>query len=200
MKHRHVLEFCQLIAFIIRWRLKICTTKVYLLTVAYLSWINVFHILQFLVHPALRSMERQYGRAVVRGSIARPICLVQLLEDGQVGREAELWHLPFSLLLYSLYRTDVKTLFTRRYKCRNKLLVIAILSFESVDNQNIIGFIKDAHFYSAPQCSHSKRCTSYGNSVHLSVRPFVTQRYCVKTTARSTVQFALSDSKMCLVL
>ena len=28
----------------------------------------------------------------------------------------------------------------------------------------------------------------------------VTRRYCVKTTARSTVQFALSDSKMCLVL
>jgi len=37
-----------------------------------------------------------------------------------------------------------------------------------------------------------------------SVRPFVcpsvTRPYCVKTTARSTVQFALSDSKMCLVL
>ena len=28
----------------------------------------------------------------------------------------------------------------------------------------------------------------------------VTRQYCVKTTARSTVQFALSDSKMCLVL
>ena len=58
--------------------------------------------------------------------------------------------------------------------------------------------------YNAPQCSHCKRCTSYGNSVRLSVRPSVrpsvTRRYCVKTTARSTVQFALSDSKMCLVL
>ena len=32
----------------------------------------------------------------------------------------------------------------------------------------------------------------------LSVCPSVTRRYCVKTTARSTVQFALSDSKMCL--
>ena len=46
-----------------------------------------------------------------------------------------------------------------------------------------------AHFYSAPQCSHCKRCTSYGNSVclsvHPSVRPSVTRRYCVKTTARS---------------
>jgi len=27
----------------------------------------------------------------------------------------------------------------------------------------------------------------------------VTRRYCVKKTAHSTVQFALSDSKMCLV-
>ena len=52
------------------------------------------------------------------------------------------------------------------------------------------------HFYSAPQCSHCKRCTGYGNSVRLSV----TRQHCVKTTARSTVQFALSDSKICLVL
>ena len=34
----------------------------------------------------------------------------------------------------------------------------------------------------------------------LSVCPSVTHRYCVKTTARSKVQFALSDSNMCLVL
>jgi len=32
------------------------------------------------------------------------------------------------------------------------------------------------------------------------VRLSVTRRYCVKTTARSTVQFAPLDSKMCLVL
>ena len=37
-------------------------------------------------------------------------------------------------------------------------------------------------------------------SVCLSVCPSVTRRYCVKTTARSTVQFAPLDSKMCLVL
>jgi len=37
-------------------------------------------------------------------------------------------------------------------------------------------------------------------SVCPSVGPSVTRRYCVKTTARNTVQFALSDSKMCLVL
>jgi len=56
--------------------------------------------------------------------------------------------------------------------------------------------------YSAPQwqCSHCKRYTSYSNSVRLSVCLSVTRRYCLKTTARSMVQFALSDSKMCLVL
>ena len=52
-------------------------------------------------------------------------------------------------------------------------------------------------------CSHCKRCISYGNSVRLSVRPSVclsvTRLYCVKTTARSTMQFAPLDSKMCLV-
>jgi len=37
-------------------------------------------------------------------------------------------------------------------------------------------------------------------SVCLFVCPSVTRRYCVKTTARSKVQFALLDSKMCLVL
>ena len=53
--------------------------------------------------------------------------------------------------------------------------------------------------YSAPQFSHYKRCTSYSNFIHPSVCPPVTCRYCVKMTACSTVQFALSDSKMCLV-
>ena len=53
-------------------------------------------------------------------------------------------------------------------------------------------------FLQRAACSHCKRCTGYGNSVSLSVR--LSHRYCVKMTARSTVQFALSDSKMCLVL
>jgi len=55
-------------------------------------------------------------------------------------------------------------------------------------------------FYNASQCSHCKRCTSYSISVRLSIRPSVTRGYCLKTTAYSTVQFALSNSKMCLVL
>ena len=52
---------------------------------------------------------------------------------------------------------------------------------------------KNSFLYSAPQCSHCKRCTSYGNSVCLSVClsicPSVIRRYCVKTTVRSVVQF-----------
>jgi len=71
-------------------------------------------------------------------------------------------------------------------------------------HRKTITSVSKSTFYSAPQCSHCKRCTSYGNSVRLSVRlsvcPSVTRRYFVKTTARSTVQFALSDSIMCLVL
>ena len=53
-------------------------------------------------------------------------------------------------------------------------------------------------FYSASQCI-CKRCTAYSNSIRPSIRLSVTRLYCVKTTAHSTVQFALSDSKMCLV-
>ena len=43
---------------------------------------------------------------------------------------------------------------------------------------------------------------SYGNSVRLSVRPSVchTPVLCHTDYTRSTVQFALSDSKMCLAL
>ena len=55
-------------------------------------------------------------------------------------------------------------------------------------------------FLQREQCSHCKRWFCYSNSVCPSVRPSVTRRYCVKTKARSTVQFAPLDSKMCLVL
>ena len=48
--------------------------------------------------------------------------------------------------------------------------------------------------------SFLQRAISYSNSVCLSVRPYVTRRYCVKMTARSTVQFAPLDSKMYLVV
>jgi len=55
--------------------------------------------------------------------------------------------------------------------------------------------LEQFNFLQRAQCSHCKRCISYGNSVCLSVRlsvclsvcPSVTRRYCVKTTARITV-------------
>jgi len=46
----------------------------------------------------------------------------------------------------------------------------------------------------------ARRNARITNAVLAIAIPSVTHRYCVKTTARSTVQFALSDSKMCLVL
>jgi len=65
-----------------------------------------------------------------------------------------------------------------------------------------------SRFLQRAQCSHCKHCISYGNSVRPSIRlsvcpsvcPSVTRRYCVKTTARSTMQLSPLDSKMCLVL
>jgi len=67
-----------------------------------------------------------------------------------------------------------------------------------------LGIGPHSSFLQRAQCSHCKRCTSYSNSVRPSVCPSVclsvTLRYCVKTTARSTMQFSPLDSKMCLVL
>ena len=58
-----------------------------------------------------------------------------------------------------------------------------------------------AHFYSARNAHIASAVLATAiPSVCLSVRPSVTRRYCVKTTARSTMQFSPLDSKMCLVL
>ena len=70
------------------------------------------------------------------------------------------------------------------------------LLFAAVTVPKYIALAAQTQFLQRAQCSHCKRCISYGNSVC----PSVTRRYCVKTTARSTVQFAPLDSKMCLVL
>jgi len=57
---------------------------------------------------------------------------------------------------------------------------------------------KFSYFYSA-RIASAVLATAIP-SVCLSVRQSVTRWYCVKTMASSTAQFALSDSKMCLVL
>ena len=61
----------------------------------------------------------------------------------------------------------------------------------------------DSRFLQRAQCSHCKRCISYSNSVCPSVRPSVrhTPVLCQNDGKQhGTVQFALSDSKMRLVL
>ena len=50
-----------------------------------------------------------------------------------------------------------------------------------------LALVLDLVFLQRAQCSHCKRCISYGNSVC----PSVTRRYCVKTRARSTVHGAV---------
>jgi len=78
-------------------------------------------------------------------------------------------------------------------------LYLISAGFNYERTQTLYDFVKrPATFYSAPQCSHASN--SVRPSVCPSVRLSVTRRYCVKTTARSTVQLALLDSKMCLVL
>ena len=71
-----------------------------------------------------------------------------------------------------------------------------------VSNQNFIVFTARRNARNARITSAvlATAIPSVCLSVRPSVRLSVTRRYCVKTTARSTVQFALSDSKMCLVL
>jgi len=60
---------------------------------------------------------------------------------------------------------------------------------------------KGQFFYSARNAGIASAVLATAiQSVRLSVCLSVTRRYCVKTTARSTVQFAPLDSKMCLVL
>ena len=65
-----------------------------------------------------------------------------------------------------------------------------------------VGFVnRHRFFYSARNAGIASAVLATAiPSVCLSVCLSVTRRYCVKTTARSTVQIAPLDSKMCLVL
>jgi len=92
-----------------------------------------------------------------------------------------------------------------------------VASFKLIENQvfflshrvkPLLVLDADLAFYSARNCIASavlataipSVCLSVCLSVCPSVRPSATRRYCVKTTARSTMQFPPLDSKMCLVL
>ena len=99
---------------------------------------------------------------------------------------------------------------TRNLACKRRLWVCY-----STPNLALIGqrasiqeppklskFVQNCGFYSARNARIASAVLATAiPSVCLSVVcPSVTRRYCVKTTAPSTVQFAPLDSKMCLVL
>ena len=104
---------------------------------------------------------------------------IMLATDGYILRIGERVAQPVSLL---------------KLKCRRSLKPVHLTLIFNIS----LSFLHRA------QCSHCKRCISYGNAVRRSVCPSVcpsvTRRYCVKTTARSTMQFSPLDSKICLVL
>ena len=68
-------------------------------------------------------------------------------------------------------------------------------------NHRNTALYKETGFYSARNARIASAVLATAiPSVRLSVCLSVTRRYCVKTTARSTMQFSPLDSKMCLVL
>ena len=68
-----------------------------------------------------------------------------------------------------------------------------------LESTSLLTFVQN--FYSARNARIASAVLATAiPSVRLSIRPSFTRQYCVKATARSTVQFAPLDSKMCLVL
>ena len=113
---------------------------------------------------------------------------------------------------YLVYSVDLKTLskynsiikfnllMIQLYLCLSRPIVLAEAADTTTFCHRLNWPCSKTVFYSAPQCSHCKRCTLYGNSVCLSVRLSVCYTPVLCQNDGSTVQFALSDSKMCLVL
>ena len=84
---------------------------------------------------------------------------------------------------------------------RQWTVLMGYLGTATSTNVDPIKHITDDSFYSArnARIASAVLATAFP-SVRLSVRLSVTRRYCVKTTARSKVQFSPLDSKMCLIL
>ena len=108
--------------------------------------------------------------------------VVETLADA-LGVRAVSVHQPRHRLLDLLY--DIYTTFSTsssysaiRYttlcKARHTLRPYLCPTFETK-----IQIVKNSYFYSAPQCSHCKRCTSYSNSVCLSVCLCVCESVCL---------------------
>jgi len=76
-----------------------------------------------------------------------------------------------------------------------------VLRFFKSLNVTVKTALKSVDFYSARNARIASAVLATAiPSVCPSVRLSVTRRYCVKTTARSTMQFAPLDNKMCLIL
>jgi len=91
--------------------------------------------------------------------------------------------------------------------------VVEYASMWAPTSKKLVKFVVFYQFLQRAQCEHCARiasavlataiasiCLSVRPSIRPSVCPSFTRRYCVKMTARSMVQFAPLDSKMCLVL
>ena len=78
-----------------------------------------------------------------------------------------------------------------------RVLFSVFVTCQLIDTNDGISIGIVLHFYSARNYRIARAVLA---TAIPSVRLSVTRRYCVKTTARSTVQFAPLDSKMCLVL
>ena len=74
----------------------------------------------------------------------------------------------------------------------------------TISSRSLAALLSAASFASRGQLATARRNARIASAVPATAIPSVclsvTHRYSVKTTARCTVQFALSDSKMCLVL
>ena len=113
---------------------------------------------------------------------------------------------PNQCLLFATHAHTTTTCFAVVSILYNLFLVFQLLTWHSVFHPNITHPSDHSHLCSM-KCQlifTVRRNARIASAVLASAIPSVclsvTLRYCVKKTARSTVQFALSDSKTCLVL
>jgi len=130
-------------------------------------WRKLFHLIPL-----------QTQRPPIQSHVTTLICvlLYRLLSSYDI-------HISYTVLFFCRSCLSV-CLSTKSTKFGSRYLLDRLSEGDNIDHIGSPG-IAVYRFYSAPQCSHCKRCISYGNSVRpsvcLSVSPSVTRRYCVKT-------------------
>jgi len=106
--------------------------------------------------PLLSRLQKKSQRASQHHQLHRPVCssvLLQMLPQTEGSK----------LLMTSLFTNNTQNRPTDKPRQKQK---------QNAVNSGPVGLLHGHTldtFYSAPQCSHCKRCTSYGNSVRLSV-------------------------------